>query len=70
MKVRLRAAERVLRIRPDPAMTCVRCGEVIHRAQCSENIDEWRVRHTWECDASGYSFSTLLLREVSRQAAA
>ena len=46
-------------IRAGRIMTCAQCGEAIHAAAWSEEIDQRRVRHLWECEACGYAFETL-----------
>jgi hypothetical protein len=46
-------------IRAGRIMTCAQCGEAIHAAAWSEDIDQRRVRHLWECETCGYVFETL-----------
>jgi len=42
-----------------PLIGCAQCGSMIYVAEWSEDVDERRVRHLWECDACGYTFETL-----------
>jgi len=42
-----------------PLISCAQCGEMIYAAEWSEDMDQHRVRHLWECSACGYTFETL-----------
>jgi len=44
--------------RARPVVECVQCGEQLFVPECSEFVDEWRVRHVWECEACGHAFAT------------
>ena len=41
-----------------PTIECARCGELLFLPEYSEYIDDFRVRHLWNCDACGYAFET------------
>ena len=43
-----------------PLIECAQCNERLYVAEWSEYVDEWRVRHLWECDACGYAFETII----------
>jgi ribosomal protein S27AE len=59
MKLRMRAVQLAVRVRPKPAMTCARCGDALYMARGAEYVDPQRIRHQWSCDECGYSFETL-----------
>lgn len=39
---------------------CAQCGEAIVAPAWSEHVDEWCVRHVWECEVCGYEFETAI----------
>jgi DNA-directed RNA polymerase subunit RPC12/RpoP len=41
-----------------PVIECAQCGERIFMPECSELVDERRIRHLWSCDDCGYAFET------------
>ena len=41
-----------------PMINCGQCGEHLFVPQWTEYVDEYRVRHLWECKACDYSFET------------
>jgi hypothetical protein len=41
-----------------PMINCGQCGEHLFVPQWMEYVDEYRVRHLWECEACDYVFET------------
>jgi len=46
-------------VRSKPLITCAQCGKMIYVAEWTEDVDDRRVRHLWECSACGYTFETM-----------
>jgi hypothetical protein len=38
--------------------SCTQCGEPLVAPTGSGHVDEWCVRHLWECEACDYRFET------------
>jgi len=55
----LRPQSNLAAIQAKPLISCAQCGQMIYVAEWSEDVDERRVRHLWECGACGYTFETL-----------
>ena len=55
----LRPATILAAIQTRPLISCAQCGTMIYAAEWSEDVDERRVRHLWECEACGYTFETM-----------
>ena len=45
-------------VRSRSAVECARCGERLFVPESSELVDTLCVRHRWECDACGHTFTT------------
>jgi hypothetical protein len=41
-----------------PMINCGQCGEHLFVPQWTEYVDQYRVRHLWECEACDYAFET------------
>jgi hypothetical protein len=50
--------------RPRPMIDCAQCGERLFVPGWSENVDERRVRHLWECEGCDYAFETTVSYEA------
>lgn len=46
------------RASPRRPIACAQCNEFLFMPEWSELLDEYRVRHLWQCDACGYAFET------------
>jgi DNA-directed RNA polymerase subunit RPC12/RpoP len=57
MELRISKSRRNVRI--SPPYPCAQCGALISSPEWSESIDEYRVKHLWECEACGCNFETL-----------
>jgi len=55
----LRPHSNLAAIQAKPLISCAQCGQMIYVAEWSEDVDERRVRHLWECAACGYTFETM-----------
>lgn len=56
--------------RSRPTIECAQCGELLFLPECSEYVDDVRVRHLWNCEACGYAFETTVsFAEESAKAA-
>ena len=39
---------------------CAQCGAQLIVPDCSEYVDEYRVRHIWKCEPCGYAFEATI----------
>jgi len=39
---------------------CAQCGDQLIVPDCSEYVDDYRVRHIWKCEPCGYAFEATI----------
>jgi|AmaraimetFIIA100_FD_contig_31_37624230_length_334_multi_4_in_0_out_0_1 hypothetical protein len=49
-----------------PVVKCAQCGAQLCMPECSQHIDEYRVRHIWKCEPCSYSFETTICLATQR----